>query len=299
MVNTETSHPGQNNWRFTPTPFPAAPAPLASETAHSSTPGHEQSTYYGTSFPPDLYEKLRAFVQTKGWNTLLDGVTFRSGDRVVDLGFGDGGNTKQLAMDLREHRVDCVVFGVEKDLNMVQRAQKSYPRGENPNLIFINGGAEEAGPVLLNHLTQEESDSAVTPITRVISNYALHWVRDPEDPTKFLHREMFRSLNPLQPIGGEQRHFCAHRDAFKELFEAGYAVIRENSQWGEHFQIKKGDHVENNEWRHPPLITKDGIEGALRDAGYSGTATLQTVSERGPSKGLGKDDDPTVYEPHS
>jgi trans-aconitate methyltransferase len=98
-------------------------------------------------------------------------------------------------------------------------------------------------------------------------------------------------------LGGEQRHFCAHRDAFKELFEAGYAVIRENSQWGEHFQIKKGDYVENNEWRHPPLITKDGIEVALRDAGYSGTATLQTDEREFPSVDLLKDWVKTMIRP--
>ena len=234
---------------------------------------------YATSFPPDLYERLQVFVQTKGWNTLLDGITIQRGEQIVDLGFGDGGNTQQLAADLRAAGLACLVFGVEKDPKMVQSALKSFPRSAHPNLILLNGSAEEAGAVLRNHMIEKDGALSITPITRVISNYALHWVRDPADPTKFLHGQMFRSLNPLQPIGGEQRHFCAHKDAFRQLFEAGYVVIREDARWQDYFKIRHGDYVENNEWRHPPLVTKEGIEKALRSAGYAGEATLH-VDER-------------------
>jgi len=234
---------------------------------------------YTTSFPPDLYKRLQVFVQRKGWNTLLDGVTIPRGAQIVDLGFGDGGNTQQLAADLGTAGLDCLVFGVEKDPKMVRSAQESFPMSSNPNLILLNGSAEEAGTVLRNHMIEKDGDLSITPITLIISNYTLHWVRDPADPTQFLHAQMFRSLNPLQPIGGQQRHFCAQQDAFKELFEAGYHVIRDDARWQEYFKIRHGDYVEDNEWRHPPLVTKEGIEEALRGAGYTGEATLH-VDER-------------------
>ena len=248
--------------------------------------GTQRAADYATSFPPELYQKLRVFVQTKGWNTLLDGVTIRRGEQIVDLGFGDGGNTQQLATDLRVAALDCLVFGVEKDPKMFHSAQESYPRSANPNLILLHGSAENAGTVLRNHMVEEDAELSSAPITRVVSNYTLHWVRDPADPTQFLHAQMFRYLNPLQPIGGEQRHFCAHQDAFKELFDAGYDIIREDAKWQNYFQVQDGDYVENNEWRHPPLVTKEGIEEALRSAGYAGEATLHVDAREFPNVAL-------------
>jgi hypothetical protein len=97
---------------------------------------------------------------------------------------------------------------------------------------------------------------------------------------------MFRSLNPLQLVGGEQRHFCAHQEAFKELFQAGYDVIRENARWKKFFQIQAGDYVEHDEWRHPPLVSKEGIEKALRGARYEGEATLHTDAREFPNVAL-------------
>lgn len=291
MQDPNIAHSESLHWRFTPrhkeAPFAGASIPRSAEVVQSSEPvGSQNSNYYATSFPPELYERLRIFVQAKGWNTLLDGVTFQSGERIVDVGFGDGGNTHQLASDLRAHGINCVVFGVEKASEMVQRAQESYPRSENPNLFFFEGMAEDAGGVIRNHLNREGHVLLDAPITRVISNYSLHWVRDPANPARFLHKQMFCSLNPLQPIGGEQRHFCAHEDAFKELFKSGYDVIKEDPQWHEYFQVQKGDYAENNEWRHPPLVSKQGIEEALSSAGYTGTATLHIDEREFPSVDL-------------
>lgn len=286
MVDTGATPDRGAGWQFVPRSLEAPFEGLCAPSVTGERPTSQQPTYYATSFPPELYERLRVFVQIKGWNTLLHGVTIHRGARIVDLGFGDGGNTHRLAADLRLGRLDCVVFGVEKDPNMVERAQESFPRSANPNLIFINGAAEEAGSVLREHIDSGELDLADEPISLVISNYALHWVRDHADPTRFLHDQMFRALNPLQVIGGEQRHFCAHQDAFKELFNAGYDVIRENARWESYFQVQPGDYVEHNEWRHPPLVSKEGIENALRGAGYEGEATLHTDAREFPNVAL-------------
>lgn len=248
-----------------------ATAKVTNEQAAVGQPGE-----YATTFNPEPYRELRRYVQSQGWNVLLDGVTFHTGDTVVDLGFGDGGNTALLAKDLREHGVNCRVFGIEKSAEMVASARTSYAQNEHPNLILLEGSAEHAGTVLTPHLMQGKIEERLPSLTHVISNYTLHWVRDSQDPSKFLHEEMFRSLNPLQPIGGVQRHFCAHRDAFKELFEAGYNVIRRDSTWKEFFELSGADYSENGEWRHPSLVTRDGILEALSAAGYTGTAELHT-----------------------
>lgn len=267
-------------------PFQPASRTQIDDTLAGSVVSLPKQAYYGTSFPPELYERLRVFVQTKGWNTLLDSVTFRSGERVVDLGFGDGGNTAQLARDLQEHGVACRVYGIDLSPDMTRKALTSYPPDKYTNLVFSEGAAEDSGNVLRALLSRENVEENARPIDLVLSNYTLHWVRNPKEPANFLHREMFRSLNPLQPLGGRQRHFCAHRDAFKELFEAGYKVIKEEPRWQGYFQGKAGDHVENGEWRHPPLITVEGITEALDSAGYVGTATLHEDVREFPSVSL-------------
>jgi hypothetical protein len=173
-----------------------------------------------------------------------------------------------------------MVYGLELSPDMVSQALASYPKKDNPNLVLIEGAAQQAGDILQPLLAPAGSEQTARPIRLVISNYTLHWVREPEHSAKFLLKQMFCALNPLQPIGGEQRHFCAHKDAFKELFEAGYRLIREDRRWDSYFQIRAGDHSEQGEWRHPPLITEDGIIEALTAAGYSGTPTLHEDEHR-------------------
>ncbi len=220
--------------------------PLLGRTAGDSVEADEapyknaSRAFYGTSFPPELYEKLHVFVQAKGWNILMEGVTIRQGQGILDLGYGDGGNTAQLAKDLRDNGMDCVVLGVEEDPKMVERAAKLYPKSEHPNLILIEGAAENVDTFVRPWLI-DPTNKAHSNLSLVVSNYTLHWVRNPENPIEFRHGEMFRSLNALQPIGGVQRHFCAHSDAFKELFEAGYKTIRESDKWKPYFRVAQGD----------------------------------------------------------
>ncbi len=289
------SSPGESSsfrFRARPNVSPLASlntSPITGSAERSPESSVARGGDYATSFNPELYRELRRYVQAEGWNTLLDGVTFRSGDLIVDLGFGDGGNTALLAQDLRESGADCRVFGIEKSGEMVLSARRAFPQDQNPNLTLLEGAAERAGEILDQHLGRQEDKAARDRVTHVISNYTLHWVRDPSVPTRFLHEEMLRSLNPLQPIGGTQRHFCAHQDAFKELFEAGYVVIRNNPAWRSFFQASGTDYSEDGEWRHPPLVTQEGILRALDAAGYSGTAELHTDQRAFPNVEVLKD----------
>jgi trans-aconitate methyltransferase len=164
---------------------------------------------------------------------------------------------------------DGEVFGIEPSEAMVTDARAKYPSEAHPNLTLLHGRAETAGDAIRSYaLVLDRSEPR---FDIVVSNYTLHWVRDPSDSQTFLHRQMFRSLNKLQPIGGKQHHFCAEQDAFKELFAAGYALIREQARWSGYFTPQAGDHVEGGEWRHPPLISRDSLDGALRSAGYEAT----------------------------
>ena len=238
----------------------------------ASTEKNRPDLNYAVSFDPEAYRHLSRYVQALGWNTLLDGARFLKGSSVLDLGFGHGGNLAHLAREL--HDIDCVVFGLDKSPDMVQSAQANYPSSEYPNLTFLEGSAETAGDVVGEY--QRKSRHNNLRFACIVSNYTLHWVRDPLDPVKFLHREVFKSLNCLQPLEGEQRHFCAHVDAFKELFEAGYETMRRDSRWGEYFDVRPGDYSVDGEWRHPPLVTENGITSDLIAAGYRAKAEVRT-----------------------
>jgi trans-aconitate methyltransferase len=272
-----------NSWKFRPvhqqlTAF--ADLPPRFDMHEHSLQQNESEEYYGASFPADAYAQLRRYVQTEGWNTLLTEVTFKSGINVVDLGFGDGGNTAQLASYLSAAGLIYNIFGIDLSDEMVESANAKYPKSEYPNLIFAHGKAEEAGSILDPLIRGQGLNDEQASIDLVLSNYTLHWVRDHKEPTKFLHKEMFRQLNPLQPIGGQQRHFCAHEDAFSELFDAGYELIKKDRRWGPYFIVGDKDYTQNGEWRHPPLITKEAMQRALEDSGYQWTTMEVKEEER-------------------
>jgi SAM-dependent methyltransferase len=252
---------------------PRHPTDPFSELGVSTSPA--RSGAEGLTFNPERYAALRSYVQTLGWNTLLKGRVFRAGESILDLGFGDGGNAAALAQQLQP--LQCTVFGVEKSPQMVAHARASYAQSEHPNLHLLCGPAESAGEVLAHYAA--EAGLELSKVSLVVSNYTLHWLRDPSNPRRFLHEEMFRSLNSVQEVGGEQLHFCAHADAFKELFEAGYNVMRESSSWRDLLIPREGEHSDSGEWRHPPLITQEGIEAALTGGGYEATVEL-LIEER-------------------
>ncbi len=239
--------------------------PLAPEYAALSPSATSNS---GTSFNPESYAALNALVQKLGWQRVLAAI----GDipehvRILDLGFGHGGNTAELSRSVQGN--GGVVFGIEASQEMVEQARAQYNRELAPNLSLIHGRAERATDAIRQHCAIHTLEQPRFDI--ILSNYTLHWVRDPETPCRFLHEEMFRGLNKLQDIGGRQIHFCAERDAFAELFDAGYALIRESDEWRECFSPRCGDHREGDEWRHPPLISSADLSDALERSGYKGT----------------------------
>ena len=222
----------------------------------------------GTTFDPEAYAALNAYVQKRGWERVLSSVaTIPADARILDLGFGHGGNTAELARSVQGN--GGVVFGIEASEAMVDTARRNYPAATHPNLKFLNGRAEEAADAVRAYCTLNGTSQPSFDI--VLSNYTLHWVRDPSTPSHFLHEDMFRTLNTLQRLGDRQFHFCAERDAFMELFEAGYSLIRESNDWRECFPLQAGDHSAEGEWRHPPLISSAALSKALERSGYDAT----------------------------
>ena len=115
-----------------------------------------------SSWDPRLYGSTARFVSDLG-ATLVDMLDPKPGERVLDLGCGDGALTQQLA----ERAAD--VLGVDASEAMVAEARSRGLR------------AEVAGAYELDF--EAEFDGA-------LSNAAMHWMKRPDEVIRRVHRAL-------------------------------------------------------------------------------------------------------------
>ena len=120
----------------------------------------------GTHWDAGLYDGKHAFVWQLG-AALLELLTPRPGERILDLGCGTGHLTAQLA------DAGAEVVGLDSAPAMIAQARQAYP-----------------------HLRFEVADARnfafPEPFDAVFSNAVLHWVREPEPVIACV----FRALKP-------------------------------------------------------------------------------------------------------
>lgn len=96
---------------------------------------------------------------------ILDRLDLSPGDRVLDLGCGDGKITAEIAARVPEGFVQ----GVDGSPDMIAFARESFSKKDFPNLRFVQGRAEEFAP---EPLAEDEA------FDFVFSNACLHWVEN-------------------------------------------------------------------------------------------------------------------------
>jgi trans-aconitate methyltransferase len=101
-----------------------------------------------------LYDGKHGFVWQHG-AALVELLTPRPGERILDLGCGTGHLTARIA------EVGATVVGLDRSAEMLAQARAAYPRIE-----FVQGDAREF--------------AFAKPFDAVFSNALLHWVRPPE-----------------------------------------------------------------------------------------------------------------------
>jgi trans-aconitate methyltransferase len=114
------------------------------------------------TWDPDLYAKNARFVSDLG-QPVLDLLAPSAGERVLDLGCGDGALTEKIA------QLGCRVVGVDASVEQVEAARRL---GVDARVI---DGAKLA--------FEAEFDA-------VFSNAALHWMRDPDAVIAGVHRAL-------------------------------------------------------------------------------------------------------------
>jgi trans-aconitate methyltransferase len=156
-----------------------------------------------SSWSPKAYAKNAAFVPELG-KAVVALLAPKAGERILDLGCGDGVLTEVLVAAGAE------VVGVDASPEMVAAA-----KGRGLDARVMDGQA----------LTFERDFDAV------FSNAALHWMLDPPA----VAQGVFRALKPGGRFVGEQGgagNIATLRRALREvLAERGYALPADDPQW--------------------------------------------------------------------
>jgi len=114
-----------------------------------------------TAYRWDAAEYSRSSSQQKKWGReLIAKLDLSGGERVLDIGCGDG----LLSVDIASMVPGGSVVGLDSSLEMIRHAVESFPPGEYPNVYWRCLDARE-----LDY--ESEFDVA-------FSNAALHWIKD-------------------------------------------------------------------------------------------------------------------------
>lgn len=143
-----------------------------------------------------LYQEKHNFVWKYG-EGLIELLSPKPGDRILDLGCGAGQLTQQMAA------VGAEVMGIDADATMIQQAQQNYP-----DLPFEVADAR-------NFQVTQRCDA-------VFSNAVLHWIPDPEPVIGCIGRSLKPGGRFVAEFGGQ--------GCVQGIINALYEVLREIGQ---------------------------------------------------------------------
>lgn len=123
-----------------------------------------------------LYKDKHAFVWEHG-ASVVELLTPRPGERILDLGCGTGHLTATIAAAGAE------VIGIDHAAEMVAEA-----RAAHPGLTFLQGDAR--------------AFSVPEPLDAVFSNAALHWIQEPRDVIRCVQRALKPGGRFVAEMGG-------------------------------------------------------------------------------------------------
>lgn len=129
----------------------------------------------GQHWDPERYRREAGFVAELG-RPLLERLAARAGEKVLDLGCGDGRLTTELAAS------GARVIGVDLSLSQIAAARRRGTRAcvaDGTHLPFADGGFDA-----------------------VLSNAALHWMRPPETVLREVRRVLKRGGRFVGEMGG-------------------------------------------------------------------------------------------------
>jgi trans-aconitate 2-methyltransferase len=133
--------------------------------------------------PSDYAEHSSA--QLKWGKELLDLLSLKGNESLLDIGCGDGKITELISRKLSEGKV----VGIDSSKDMIRFAKQKYTNDAFPNLSFIYKDACEL---------EFENEFDV-----VYSNAALHWIKEQESVLKCVYKSLKRNGRILFQMGGK------------------------------------------------------------------------------------------------
>lgn len=152
-----------------------------------------------------LYQSNHAFVWQYG-EGLIDFLSPKKGERILDLGCGTGQLTQKIA------ETGAEVIGIDSANAMIEQAQNNYP-----NLQFAVADAT--------------TFKFEQPFDAVFSNAVLHWIKEPEQVIKCVYQSLLPGGRFVAEFGGKG-NVRAIVDALNSAIEAiGFVPQQEMNPW--------------------------------------------------------------------
>lgn len=148
-------------------------------------------------------------VQQAWARELIAKLKLRGGERILDVGCGDGKITAELARAVAHGEV----VGVDASAEMIRFARKTFPAAKHPNLKFQVADAREF--------------RSAAPLDVLFSNAALHWVDD--------HQTFLRCAAAALKPGGRLIVSCGGKGNAHDVFLALRPEMR-LARWRQFFR---------------------------------------------------------------
>lgn len=145
---------------------------------------HQVRGMSGYDWDGEDYEKYSQ-AQQKWARELMENLSFRGDETVLDLGCGDGKVSAEIARLLPRGRL----LGIDSAPSMIALARKRFPLTGHPNLSF--------------ELMDASALSFAEQFDLVFSNAALHWIKDHAPVVQGIQASLKPGGRILLQMGGE------------------------------------------------------------------------------------------------
>ncbi len=197
-------------------------------------------------------------------SSVLDLLDPKPGEFILDIGCGTGELTNEIAnrvfaqsATVKDDGRQGMVFGMDADSNMIQRAQNSFDK-----VIFFQGNASNFSlPTMARQSSCEAAP--LTKVDAIFSNAALHWVTDAEAAVASMSYV-------LKPGGRFVVEFGGHGNV-DQIVQAANKVLNkspDNNPWyfptiGEYSMLleRHGIEVTNAVLFERPTELQGGVDG--------------------------------------
>jgi ubiquinone/menaquinone biosynthesis C-methylase UbiE len=157
------------------------------------------------SWDANLYDVKHSFVSSFG-NDLVDLLSPKKGEQILDLGCGTGDLTNKL------YQLGVNVVGIDKSENMVHQAQNKYP-----NIKFIVGDAIDL-----------EYNSL---FDAVFSNATLHWIKPPKMALHCIYNSLKQGGRFVAEFGGQGNVQLITDEIITQFENLGVEYLPEQFPW--------------------------------------------------------------------